>query len=111
MATVLVVDDEPMIRRMIETSLSRAGHKVVVTGSHEEAILAAGAADVAVLDVLMPVMNGVELLAKLRAEKPGLPAVFISGYTANVPVPPDCRMIQKPFRWEVLISAIADALA
>lgn len=84
MAKVLVVEDDVDIRGLVENRLRRHGHRVVSVGSGEEALAAIaekGAPDVAVLDVLMPGMSGLDLLRTLRAD-PGtahLPAVFLSG--------------------------------
>ncbi len=84
MAKVLVVEDDVDIRGLVENRLRRQGHRVVSVASGEEALAAIaekGAPDVAVLDVLMPGMSGLDLLRTLRADPAtaDLPAVFLSG--------------------------------
>ncbi len=84
MARLLVVDDDPDLRALLAVRLRRLGHAVVEAGCGEEAlavVAAKGAPEVAVLDVLMPGISGLELLARLR-EDPAcrdMPAIFLSG--------------------------------
>ena len=84
MPRVLLVEDDPDLRAMVEVRLRRIGHLVLSVGSGREAleVLAGrGVPDVLVLDVLMPGMSGLELLTTLRQDPAyaGLPAVFLSG--------------------------------
>ena len=83
MARVLVVEDDPDIRQLVELRLRGLGHRVVAASSGPEALTVIadrGAPDVVVLDVAMPGMTGLEVLAALREmpEHAGLPAVFLS---------------------------------
>ena len=83
MPRVLVVEDDPDLRTLLEVRLRQCGHRVVTAGSGQEAleVLAErGRPDVAVLDVLMPGMTGLELLRSLRSDPAyaDLPAVFLS---------------------------------
>jgi len=90
MARLLVVEDDPDIRMLLVAKLSRQGHVVDEAGSGEEALAllgARGAPDLAVLDVLMPGMSGLDLLRILR-EDPAyalspafalMPAIVLSG--------------------------------
>lgn len=83
MSRVLVVDDDPNTVRIVTVRLQSMGHKVIGTVSAQEALEAVatrGNPDVAVLDVSMPEMNGLELLQKLRAQEGlgDLPAIFLS---------------------------------
>ena len=84
MAKVLVVEDDPDIRMLLEVRLRQSGHLVLSAGSGEEALTVLaerGAPDIAVLDVMMPGMSGLELLRLLQAtpEYANLPAIFLSG--------------------------------
>ena len=120
MARVLVVDDDPDILDLVALRLRRAGHKVA-TASHGFAALdliaEKGAPEVAVLDVTMPVMSGLELLSRIRdtPQTQDLPAVFLS---ARV-LPDDVQAGQalgatyltKPFVSSALITAIDRVLA
>nr|MCW2728370.1 response regulator receiver protein [Aeromicrobium sp.] len=84
MAKILVVDDNPDLLALVVRRLQRAGHRVQQAGLPTDAlelVRTMGAPDVVVLDVTMPVLNGMELLAALRevTGRPDLPAVFLSG--------------------------------
>jgi DNA-binding NtrC family response regulator len=86
--TILVVDDERNIRRTLDLVLRGEGFDVVEAGSAEIAleILERGdrPVDLAILDIMLPGMSGVELLAKLRQDEAtrGLPAIVISGHAS-----------------------------
>lgn len=78
---VLVVDDEPVVGRVMARALSRHGHEAVYVSSAMAAIerLAAGAFDAVVTDVSMPDMDGVELLMRINRVEPDLPIVLVTG--------------------------------
>lgn len=80
-ACVLVVDDEPTIRRLMRRALSGMGLDVVEAANGLEALERFRARHVVavVSDVRMPVMNGLELVEHLRSEAPDLPIVLVSG--------------------------------
>jgi two-component system, cell cycle sensor histidine kinase and response regulator CckA len=104
-ARVLLVEDEAVVRAIVERTLVRAGHRVVVATSAEEALElenADGQFDLLVTDVVMPGMNGWELGKRLRQRWPGLRVLYISGYTEDVAEPggasePGAAFLQKPF--------------
>ena len=79
--TVLIVDDEPSIRRCIKRVLEREGYAVVGAATGEDAVevLGAGPVDVVLLDCAMPDGSGVELLPRLRAARAGVPILFHTG--------------------------------
>ena len=81
---VLVVDDEPYAVRALGILLGVEGLVVSTATSGEQALAALDAArpDVLVVDVEMPGMTGLELIERVRARRPGLPVVVMSGYTA-----------------------------
>ncbi len=83
--TVLVVDDEPVVRQMAQDALKRYGYDVLAAGSGPEAIEAfrrhAERVSVIVLDVSMPGMSGREALAELCKIDPNVPVLLTSGYT------------------------------
>ena len=78
---VLLVDDEPELRRVLRRSLVRAGFEVVEAGHGRAALELArqSSFDVVISDVRMPCMGGMELLERLMLEEPGLPVVLMSG--------------------------------
>jgi DNA-binding NtrC family response regulator len=79
---VLVVDDEEMMRAMLSRELVRLGFRVTTAGSGEEGVERARRDEfaVAVVDILMPGMDGVETLKRLRQESPGTEVVLLTGH-------------------------------
>ncbi len=85
MATILVADDEANIRDVVQYALERDGHRVVTATNGVEAIARAaeGKVDLAVLDILMPELDGLSVCRQLRA-RGGLPIVFLSSRAEEV---------------------------
>jgi signal transduction histidine kinase/ActR/RegA family two-component response regulator len=84
--SVLVVDDEAMVRETLAISLGDAGYTVLVAGDGQEAlgIIASGTAiDVLVTDLSMPGMDGLALIRKARKHRPDLPAILLTGYAGH----------------------------
>ena len=83
MAKILVVDDEPDARFLLRYAFERAGHEVteVADGLAALAAIAASRPDLVVTDVMMPVMGGVELIRRLRAnpQTASIPILCVSG--------------------------------
>jgi signal transduction histidine kinase/ActR/RegA family two-component response regulator len=118
--TVLLAEDEDALRRLVERVLERAGYSVLAARNGAEALARArqhdGAIDLLVTDVVMPGLGGAELAEMLRARQPGLPVLFMSGYTdaeiaAGVGRVPGSRFIQKPFTMGDLLARAAELLA
>jgi two-component system, cell cycle sensor histidine kinase and response regulator CckA len=117
--TVLLAEDEELVRNFLIAALERAGHQVVAVASAEAALEYLSRPDarvgVIVSDVVMPGMSGPELLEEVWRTMPGLPAVFMSGYTAAAmeqrPLPDQAVLLEKPFTGEQLEVAISAALA
>jgi PAS domain S-box-containing protein len=116
---VLLVDDEPLLRDLFAGVLSDAGLEVVAAGSGEEALKLCRARqqpfDLAVLDVLMPGMTGVELAERLRELAPDCQVVFMSGFAAEDLVQRIGRdiegpLLQKPLSSERLLLEVQRAL-
>jgi signal transduction histidine kinase/ActR/RegA family two-component response regulator len=117
--TILVVEDEPAVLDLTRLALERAGYRVLSARSPREAhALAAahqGPLDLVVTDVVMPNLNGRELLESLRAIRPELRGVYMSGYTAEVIarhgiLEPDLVFLQKPFSLDQLLAKVRDGL-
>ena len=115
--TVLVVEDEEAVRQFAVESLRRHGYQVLQSSGGEEALkLAAshdGAIDVLLTDVVMPGMKGPELAARLRALRPGVRVLLMSGYAAGVVTPgdlTDSSLVTKPFSPASLSRAVRNAL-
>lgn len=75
---LLVVEDEPPIQDMLAMSLTFVGYDVLRAGSGAEALAAEGRIDLALLDVMLPDMDGFEVLRRLRATHPQMAAVFLT---------------------------------
>jgi CheY-like chemotaxis protein len=117
-ARVLVVEDRDVVRDLAREVLGSAGFDVAVaSGGHDALALASDAArfDLLLSDVVMPEMSGPELARRLRAEQPGLPVLYMSGYTDDVLdeselAHPRTGFIRKPFTNRGLIGAVSDTL-
>ena len=87
-ATVLLVEDEPALLRLMSRVLEEEGYTILAAGNAEEAtILAkqhADRVDLLVTDIVLPGLNGRELADELAASGLDMPNLFLSGYTANV---------------------------
>lgn len=111
---ILVVDDDPLVRRVVQRALERAGYRVL-TADHGAAGLARLDLDpdvvLLVSDVMMDDMVGSELAAEARARRPDLAVVYMSGETLeNLPlVGIDAQreaFLAKPFRPEDLLARV-----
>jgi len=79
---ILIVDDEPAVAEVLAKSLQRQGHRTVVVHSGETALehLRSSAPDAMFLDVSMPGMNGLDVLARVKQIRPALDVVVITGH-------------------------------
>ena len=115
---ILVVDDEEPVRRSAGRVLEAAGYRVLLAAGGREGIarFAAHAGEVALLltDLMMPDLDGSALITALRARRPELPVLAVSGLDAPEPsapgVPSGMAFLQKPFTAEELLTAVARAL-
>jgi DNA-binding NtrC family response regulator len=118
LCSVLVVDDETQVRRFAARVLQRAGYGVFEAADGVEALdlLQNGASGVecVVSDVVMPRMNGVQLIEALSDKRPDLPVILMSGYATaalidlGIAVP--CGVISKPFPGERLLEEVQRCL-
>jgi CheY-like chemotaxis protein len=70
--------------------------------------------DLVLTDVVMPGMSGPRVAEHLRAARPGVPVLFMSGFSQDLPdalAPPPGTLLQKPFTPEVLVARVAEAIA
>ena len=105
METLLVAEDEEIVRMFMKKILERAGYKVIIADNGEDAVARFREHDdisLVLSDVVMPRKNGKEMLDEIRKIKPGIKVVFISGYAADVMqkkgiVEEGTEFITKPF--------------
>ncbi|GAA0225933.1 PAS domain S-box protein [Cryptosporangium japonicum] len=118
--TVLVVDDEPDLRKSIEIILGRGGYAVLSAGSGDEAAQLAsaypGSIDLLLTDVTMPGLSGQEVARRLRADRPSMRVLFMSGFaqpllTSKGTIGPDVTLVEKPFTRRSLLAKVAEVLA
>jgi CheY-like chemotaxis protein len=115
---VLVVDDEPAVRRFAARVLEGQGYQVSTAKDGVEALRLVGTAPrplgLVVTDVIMPRLDGVELLRTLAASHPALPIILMSGYAtahlADVGVAAPCAVLVKPFSVEALVEEVRRCL-
>ena len=109
-ATVLVVDDQDLVRDVIRLALENAGYTVIEAASPSRALeLVRGDAeiDLLVTDVVMPEMDAFELAARITSRVPGLRILYTSGYTDATAEGP---FIQKPFTPSQLVAKVGAVL-
>ncbi|MBZ5639540.1 MAG: response regulator [Acidobacteriia bacterium] len=119
-ATVLVVEDEPVVRELARQVLTNAGYRVLQATDGEQAIEVsrrhAGTIDLLVTDVVMPRLGGRELVRRLLAERPDVRVIFMSGYPDDAQglgelAGPVGDFLQKPFAPSRLVEAARALLA
>jgi CheY-like chemotaxis protein len=118
--TILVVEDEESLRELTSRILTRNGYQVCVVASGAEAVRLAGdpaqVIDLLLTDVVMPEMLGNEVAARISVIRPGVPALFMSGYAQpildshGVPAP-SYDILEKPFTEEGLLSRVRNAIS
>jgi len=111
---LLLVEDEPAVRRLVTRMLERHGYDVVVAEDGDHALSLSREpgepVDLLVSDVVMPGMGGPELARRLRESWPGLAVLFVSGYPRDFrpgDAPNDDAFLAKPFTQEQLLRAVA----
>lgn len=115
MAKILVVDDDPDVRSLVEVRLRRLGHRVVAVGSGEEALEVVadkGAPELFVLDVLMPGMDGLELLQTLRRDHDvaDAPVIFLSARIQESDIAAGQALGATYLTKPLVLSALANAV-
>jgi signal transduction histidine kinase len=117
--TILLVEDEPLLLSMTAEMLQAHGYNLVRAGSAKDAIEAFQTSlhpiDLLISDVVMPSMNGQQLVGHLRKLRPGLKVLFMSGYTSSIinqdgDIGHGTVFIQKPFSMHTLMERVREAL-
>jgi PAS domain S-box-containing protein len=113
--TVLLVEDEPELLDLCQSMLKDMGYQVMTartpSGAIQIAQIPARQIDLLITDVVMPEMNGADLVKKLQAIHPKLKYLYMSGYTANIianrgVLDSDLHFIQKPFSMNALAEKV-----
>lgn len=117
--TVLLMDDDDAVREITSKLLRRLGYTVLVAADGDEGVaLAATTAqriDLVISDIVMPRMNGLEAVSRIRGLRPEVPIIFISGYTDQASLweadeTPPGPLLPKPFSLEELAAETRSAL-
>jgi signal transduction histidine kinase/CheY-like chemotaxis protein len=119
-ATVLLAEDDARVRAVTVQALSGAGFVVVEAEDGEQALRRAedhaGPIDLLVTDLIMTRMGGLELARRLKAVRPGLRVLYVSGYAWTAQLPPSdpdagVDFLRKPFTPEILVDRAARLVA
>jgi two-component system cell cycle sensor histidine kinase/response regulator CckA len=115
-SVVMVVDDEPMIRRLVASALSTSGYRVVDAETPEQAIRMMDShpsLDLLVTDVVMPEVGGPELVERMRLRQPRLKVLFMSGFeptNLKSRLAHGAEFLPKPFRITDLLDRVGRML-
>ncbi|MBN2194737.1 MAG: response regulator [Polyangiaceae bacterium] len=117
--TILLVEDDPLVRSFATRALRRHGYRVIETECAEDAVAvleqSAPTVELMVTDLVLPGKSGRELADELAEKAPGVPVVFCSGYTGRLAtqtgrLPEGARFLQKPYDTIDLIRQVRAAL-
>ncbi len=117
--TVMIVEDDSMVRTLAINALKRRGYKILASSSGIECIemlqCYKGSLDILLTDIIMPGMNGKELYHRIKIQYPDIKVIFMSGYTDNFIVKNDlhelgANFIQKPFTVQNLTKIVKETL-
>jgi len=116
--TILLVEDQPQVRQAMLRTLLELGYDVLTAGNGEEALQRARAGgrriDLTITDVIMPAMDGCDLVSRIRKERPDMKVIFISGYmdgrADRVKRFRDAKVLMKPISPDQLAATIRGVL-
>ena len=117
--TILLVEDETMVRTLAQRSLQRSGYHVLVASHGEEALSVAlqhqGTIHLLLTDVVMPIMGGKETADRLQLQRPALKVLYMSGYTDDTIAQhgvlcPGTQFLHKPFIPDALTRKVRESL-
>ena len=113
--TVLLVEDEPLVRKWIHVQLEKSGYNLLEASDGADALLIAelhqGEIHVVVTDVVMPRISGPELVEALLKLRPDVNVLYMSGYPEpflrdSTRLPPETTYLQKPFAMTTLLQIV-----
>ncbi len=117
--TIVVVDDEDSVRKLVTKTLDRHGYRVLSAASGLEAIRAverhSGKIDLALVDLMMPELSGRATYRELARLRPGLKVIFMPGYSQLIPAAeklaePGDEFLYKPYTLAGLVSRVQQVL-
>ncbi len=112
--TILLVEDEPAVRQLFATALTRAGYRVFEARNGQEALRvfekAGEGVDLLLTDMRMPYMGGAELTKHLRERHSSLKLLAISGYPGALDPELTRDFLAKPFSRDELLKKVRDVL-
>jgi PAS domain S-box-containing protein len=120
LSTVLLVEDEDSLRELIAELLARDGYHVLAASNGAQAVETArsfqGPIHLLLTDIVLPGISGTAVAKHLAASRPEMKILYMSGYSEFHPsgrgsLPPDARLLQKPFTKETLLRDVAEALS
>jgi len=110
--SVLLVEDDPLIREFVVEALREAGYHVIHASTGEEALAwcTRHVADVLVTDVKLPgQVDGWQIAERCREQDPDLPVIYATGFSPATPRPvPGSRIVKKPFHPEEIVRTIRE---
>ena len=120
MARILVIDDDPDIRGLLETALNLAGHEVISAADGVQGLSRnrTTPADLVIVDIFMPEKEGIETIMEMHQEWPALPIIAMSGggasgnrnFLAQALQLGATRAVQKPFDYTDVLAMVAELL-
>ncbi len=121
-ATILLVEDEELLRAGVQEMLELQGYKVITAPNGQQALacMVAERIDLVITDLVMPQMNGIDFVHQLRTSQPDVPVIVVSGSTRNImqrygidtiQVPGADASLPKPFKGVDLLAQIEQLLA
>lgn len=115
LASILVVDDEPIILEFLSRALTTLGYDVIPADGPATALAIvkdkANCIDLVLSDLYMPVMCGRELVQEIRKLCSSTSVLYMSGYAAAEELPCDAVLLEKPFSLETLAGKVKQVLA
>lgn len=115
MKRILIAEDESAIRRLMTSLLERQGFSVVtaVNGAQAIEMIRAERFDAAILDLMMPIVNGFKVLEVLRNEHPDTPCVIVTaaGEVGLGMLPAGVHVLRKPFMPDALVQQVVELVS
>ncbi len=115
---ILVIDDEPLMLQSIRIMLGGKGYDVLTAGSGAEAVdcMGQGAIDLVLLDIMLPDMDGYQLMGRITTNYPDTPVIVITGHSSTESAIAALRQgaydyLRKPFGYEEFLKTVENAVA